>query len=182
MDNGIGLSANDIALGSLLTRGGGYGGGAWGGGYFGSPFASFGSNAVRIDRNRQTIEDQADCTREVIGLQVAGSRQAFEGLERMNQFTSIRDGQFQSELRTNDRIAALQAEINANAREAALCCCNTQKEIAMVESRLTSEIKAVESRNIERALNAANAELISLRQQVACGCVTGCSTPCTTPA
>jgi len=228
MDNTSSLNATEIAVGGLLAGGygrGGYGygggGGAWGGGWGGGgfgPWASPSANAVRLNRNAQQIENQADCTRDMIQAGNIGTLQAFENATRDRQFTDLRDGQFRAELRTADKLDAQQINAlrdNADIRqqladcccdnkvlnlEAQLrnqeCCCETQKQILALEagnnlkfaaverqacedkSQILAEIKAVESRNIERQLNAANAELTALKTQVACGCTTGCCRPC----
>lgn len=179
MDNSS-LNATEIAVGSLLAgnRGGGYGGGAWGGGYYGRPFADDGTNAVRINRNGQFIENQADYTRDSINSGIDRVANAFENAERARQFSDIRDGQFRLELRTNDRLLALQAEMNANARTAADCCCEVKLNQCKDTAALMAEIKAVESRSTLRDLDRAERELTALKTQVACGCVQGCSTPC----
>lgn len=140
---------------------------------------------MRLDRNAQEIENQADCTREVLSKSIDASTQAFENLTRQSQFNRLCDRLTDSEFRNGDRLRDLDREIQANAREAAKCCCETQKQIAQVEAKLSlqacedkaqiiAEIKAVESRNVERELNAANAELTALKTQIACGC---CNTP-----
>lgn len=160
MDN---LSANDIALGSLLTGGSGYRyGGAWGGGYPGSPFADFGSNAVRINATKQSVEDQADCTREVLSLQNSATRDSFENIQRSNQFASIKDGQFQSELRTNDRLRDLEMLMIQNAKDAAKCCCDAKLEAEKNKCEILSAIAAQTKETITRELDAANARITQL--------------------
>lgn len=165
------LSANDIALGSLLTgnRGGGYGyggGGAWGGGGYGSGHGSFagpGSNAVRMDRNAQVIEDQNDCTRSVLGGAIDNMNNSFESVARQGQFNELKDGQFRSELRNGDRLRDIENTIAANAKEAAQCCCDAKLENCKQHSELLAEIKAVEARGIQRDLDTVTAELTQLK-------------------
>ena len=171
MDNGT-FGTQDILTGRGLGLGGF-------GGYNYGQFAGPSSNAVRINRNLEVGEANDRCTKQVLGAGLDRiSAQNFEG--RFNAaVTSIRDGQFQSELRNGDRLRDIEREIAQNARVAAECCCELKLENCKNTAMLSAEIKAVEGRNIERSLNAANAELIALRTQVACGCVTGCSTPCT---
>lgn len=164
MDNSS-LNATEIAVGSLLAsnRGGGYGGGgggAWGGGYGGhAPFAGPGSNAVRLDRNAQFIENQADCTREVLKADLNGVRDNFENLLRANDFNAVRDGQFRGELRLSDRMrdlekaqaeccCATQLAFKDSALEAQKCCCETQKTV-LEENQKTRDLIN------ERALGAA---------------------------
>jgi len=179
MDNSS-LNATEIAVGSLLAgnRGGGYGGGAWGGGYYGRPFADDGSNAVRLNRNAQFTENQADCTRDVINTGIDRISNAFESAERARQFTDIRDGQFRQELRNSDQIAALSQRIEANAREAAECCCKLERQACEDKAAILAEIKAVETRQVRDQLNVERSQRVALETRVACGCVSGCSTPC----
>ena len=124
----IGLRGVGVGLGY------GYGAGSYPG--YGQ-FASPSSNAVRLDRNAQYIENQADCTREVLSADIAGVRQSFENLARDNQFAAITkavsDGHCQinnninnSEFRNIDRISNIEREMAANARAAAECCCDTK--------------------------------------------------------
>lgn len=171
MDNSS-LNATEIAVGSLLAGGNrGGGGGAWDNGYNGRPFADDGSNAVRINRNNDIQKVSNECNKDIFTGAINNFRDSFENLNRANQFSDLKDGQFRLELRTNDNIAAIREQMSKDAAAAALCCC-----------KLESEIKASEGRAIERDLNKANAELIALKTQVACGCVSGCSTPCTQPS
>jgi hypothetical protein len=176
MDNGF--TTSDAVLTSAMSGGFGGRGGAWGGNY-GSPFADFGSNAVRLNRNAQMTENQADCTREVLGLGLSNITNAFENADRSAQFTNVKDGQFQSELRTNDRILALQAEVNANARVAADCCCDLKVQAANDKAELLSTMQALSKEGITRDLDRAERENIYLRTVSTCGC--GCgggTTPC----
>jgi len=172
--NGQGVGFTDAGVLALLadTARAGRGNGYWGGegGGYGGPFASPSANAVRLERNNQRLEDQAR------------HRDSDRICDRMSEgFTTAAQFAFQGELRTNDRIRDLEREMAANAREAANCCCDIKEKVAGVESRLAlqacedkaqiiAEIKAHESRDVERALNAAQAELTALKTQVACGC------------
>jgi len=177
------LNATEIAVGSLLAggRGGIGGGGAWGSGEFCNTFANPSANAVRIDRNAQQNEDQHDCTRGIMESNFRGLSDGFIQQSTNDQFNRIctaiaasdnraADQRFQSELRTNDRLLALQAEINENARVAAQCCCDLKLQACEDKAELKAAVLAVEGRAIERSLNAANAELTALKTQIACGC------------
>lgn len=198
MENNYDSSPN---LGNLLAwRGiggpgvgvGGYGGYGYGAG---TSFANPTANAVRIDAAGDRAVAETKCS-EVSSAAALDriSAQNFEG--RFNSaITTVKDGQFQAELRSGDRMRDIEREMAANARIAAQCCCDTQKAIAdaakdaaqcccdakLEACKNTNEILAaiadnkatalaVESRNIERSLNAANAELTALRTQIACGC------------
>lgn len=63
-----------------------------------------------------------------------------------------------------------QKAIADAAKEAAKCCCDAQLLAVTNQAATIAEIKAVESRAIERSLNMANAELTALKTQLACGC------------
>ena len=174
MENGYNsFGTQDIITGRGLGIGGfGY---PYGAGY--GAFASPGSNAVRLDRNAQNIEDQADCTRSVLGLGLDRISDQAEESRRQAQFTAITNAVQNQEIRTADRLRDIEREIAANARTAAECCCELKLENCQSESRLTAEIRAVESRTIERELNAAQARITQLETINAittqCGCCPG---------
>ena len=171
MENDFGTQ--DIITGRGLNVGGfGYGQGA-GYGQFASPSA----NAIRVNRNEGVIRDTSKCTQDTLSANLDRiSAQNFEG--RFNSaITSLRDSQFQGELRTSDKLCAITAQINADARAAAECCCAVKLQACEDKSQILAAIAAsnatalaVESRNVERSLNASNAELTALKVQVACGC------------
>lgn len=171
MDNGN-FGTQDILTGRGLGLGG------FGGYNYGGQFASPSSNAVRINRNAAVAEANDRCTKETLGAGLDRiSAQNQEG--RLNAaFESIRTGQFNAELRNGDRLRDIEREITQNARVAADCCCDLKLQGCEDKAQILAAISASEGRNIERSLNAANAELTALKTQVACGCVTGCSTPC----
>jgi hypothetical protein len=115
----------------LLARGvGGYGYGGLGGGVGGAGYTNLTSLQHGQNCISQKIEDNGGFTRDTMALNVKNISDNFESVNRSAQFTSVKDGQFQSELRTNDRLLALQMEMNSNARAADKCCCDTQKAIA----------------------------------------------------
>lgn len=194
------LNATEIAVGSLLAgnRGGHGGGGAWGGGYSGyGPFASPGANAVRLDRNAQLGENQADCTREVLGKQMDDTRTAFSAAEIARNFQRVCDSLNTAEFRTSDRLRDIEREMNANARVAAECCCETQKEIlkldaannlrfaeiskdvAVNQGDTNARLASIDAKiDANQKFNELFAENQALKTQVACGCTTGCSNPC----
>lgn len=166
------LNATEIAVGSLLS---GNRGGAWGGGVYdtGNAFANPSSNAVRIDRNADVSSSETIGTRTIIDNGITAMRDQFDTATRSGEFARVcekigemdnraSDQRFQSELRTNDRLLALQAEMNQNARAAADCCCNLKLQMCEDKSQVLAAIAAVEGRGIERALNAANAKITQL--------------------
>lgn len=179
MENGSGMvDTNSL----LLARGfGGYGVGfgGYGGGY--GTFASPASNAVRINRTDQNVENQADCTRMAMGLGLDRISDQNQENRRIAQFDSIKEGQFQAELRNGDGLRDVERLIIDGQKEAAKCCCDAKLEACKNTNEILkaiadnkAEMLAVESRNIERALNAANAELTALKTQIACGCCPPC--------
>lgn len=119
-------SINPSEVATLSLLGGGYGYGGRGHGGYGGQFANDGSNAVRINANRelassnhdflsQQISDNADRNRDIAVTQQADAH-----------FTSLTD-------KINDQTRFFAQEINlitreqsANAREAAKCCCEAQ--------------------------------------------------------
>lgn len=193
------LNATEIAVGSLLAGGRGYGGygggGAWGGyggGY--GPFASPGANAVRLNRNAQFIENQADCTREVLGRAIDSNSNSFENLTRQNQFDRLcdrisegamdnRDQIFRQELRNGDRLRDIEREMNANARIAADCCCDLKLQAANDKSEIMARMEALSKEGITRDLDRAEREIIALRGEIArCKpCPQPCPPPCPCP-
>lgn len=173
---------SDISTESLLlARGvGGYGyGGVWGGGYGGyGPFASPESNAVRINRNADftklaldRISDQNEETRRNLGEARVMSN-ITEGHNRICD--RLVDGEF----RTNDRLRDLEREMQANAREAAKCCCDLKVQAANDKAEILSTMQALSKEGIARDLDRAERQIIALQTQIACGCTTGCTKPC----
>ena len=193
-----GFSSSDAVLwGAMNNMGRGYGGygGAWGSGYGGygggyAPFAGPGSNAVRINRNN-------DLTREMN----RATQFTLDQAEESRRFTDITNNMFRSELRNGDRIRDIEREMNANARAAADCCCETQKEILKLNANNNlkfselSKQQAVDNGATQAKLAAieakidANKEIFELRAQLqtqqifaTCGC--GCGggvRPCPPP-
>lgn len=166
------LNATEIAVGSLLSRNGN---GAWSNGEYGGygPFASPSSNAVRIDRNADVASERSQGTRAILEHDFTAVRDQFNTVNRAGEFNRVlaemhdmnvhaSDQRFQSELRTNDRLRDLQAEMNENARKAADCCCELRAQVVENKSDLLAAIAASESRGIERQLNAANAKITQL--------------------
>lgn len=139
----------------------------------GGEFANLSSNAVRIERNGDVAAERSVGTRSVIDNGFEAIRDQFSSAHQDDQFNRIcariqdtdnrsSDQRFQSELRTNDRLLALQAEMNENARDAAKCCCDLKLQMCEDKSSLLSAIAAVESRGIERSLNTATARITQL--------------------
>ena len=162
------IGVNDVATLGLLSRvgNGGYKNGE-------HEFANDGSNAVRINRNEklnkqghdflsQQISDNADRNRDT--LQTLQTNTQFDRVsDKLSDQTNFFDGSI-------SRVAAATAvgqaeiirEMNANAREAAKCCCETQKLIAAEASATRSVILEVEARGVRDSLAAANAKVTQL--------------------
>jgi len=190
MNGGDDMSGNigtgDAGVLALLAdtaragRGYGWGGEGYGGG---APFASLGSNAVRINRNADfsrlgldRISDQNEENRRILQEQnIAQANQ--NGFNRVcDNFedlgSRIDDKFFQSELRQTDRLASLQREMNENARIAAQCCCDLKLQACEDKAELKAEILAVETRGVQRDLDRAERELQTQKILTTCGC--GC--------
>ena len=190
-----GFGTQDILTGRELGLGGF-------GGYSYGQFASPASNAVRINRNAQLAEANERCTKETVNAGLDRiSAQNFEG--RFNAaLNTLRDGQFQAELRNGDRLRDLDKSITDARFESKDCCCETQKEILRLDANNNlkfadlSKQQAVDNGLVTARLSAieakidANKEIGELRAQLqtqqifaTCGC--GCGggvTPCPPPA
>lgn len=180
MDNGF--STADAVLTSAMSGGfGNRGGGLWGNAGCGAPFADPASNAVRINRNADVAEANDRCTKQVLGAGLDRiSDQAEEG-RRTAQFTSIRDGQFQAELRSGDRLRDIEKSLSDMRLDNCKCCeeakllatqnaCDTQRLIIEKSAATDALILAVEARANLDKLAECRSELSSLKTQVACGC------------
>ena len=174
-----------LMMDTLRAGRGGYGGeGAYGG-----QFAGPSANAVRINRNMDItrlgidrISDQNEENRRgqsearVMDNITDGHNRICESVHTAE--VANRDMIFQQELRNSDRLAALQAEMNANARQADKCCCDIQLNQCKDTAAIMARMEALSKESVSRDLDRAERELIALKTQVACGCTTGCSTPC----
>lgn len=170
--------ADTIDTGSLLlARGfGGYGafGGYGGHGNFAGPSA----NAVRINRNADLFKLGLDRVAE----ENEETRRVLGEARVMDNITGgharITDRIIDAEFRTSDRMRDIEREISTNARTAAECCCDLKLQAANDKSEILSRMEALSKENVSRDLDRAEREIIALRTQIACGCVSGCSTPC----
>ena len=169
------VNPSELATLSLLGRGGiGVGAGGYGYGYGGGrEFANDSSNAVRINRNEklatqghdfisQQISDNADRNRDLArqasdNAQYISNRdfQTQIGFNLANQFARGEDNQ-------NANFNMLSREASANAREAAKCCCETQKLITAEGNETRALILAVEGRATVADLAAAQAKITQL--------------------
>ena len=163
MAENMALTANDIALGSLLAGGTRYGGGAWGNGYPGlDVFAGPGSNAVRIEKVEDTTRDTADCIMGKLGANLDRiSDQALEG-RRISQFDSLRNALYLQEVNSNNRFRDIEREMNANAREAAKCCCDLKLQMCEDKNQILAAIAASSKEEVVRELAASQARVTQL--------------------
>lgn len=110
--------------------------GAMGGGY-GREFANDGSNAVRINRNEKMTTQGHDFLSQQISDNADRNRDTLQTLQTNSQFDRVNDKVsdqtdfFNNSIaRVADATAVGHAEIiremNANAREAAKCCCEAK--------------------------------------------------------
>ncbi len=185
MDGAVG--ATQAATLALLTdtaragnRGYGVGIGGEGGGY-GMMFPGNSMLAANAHADGTAVKEGIDCGVKLFDAGLNRVSDQAEESRRSAQFTTLQDGQFRAELRTNDRLAAMEAQRsrdllqitrdqNDARAEAAKCCCELKLENCSNTAMLLAEIKGSESRAVERSLNAANAELTALKTQIACGC------------
>lgn len=161
----------------------------YGGGYNqGAGYSNLTSLQHGQECNRQLQENADDNHTDALRAGLGNITANFENATRSREFTAVNKNITDSEFRSLDRQRDIDKTLAAMAAANALCCCDTQKAIADAakeaakccaeaqlaacksHAELMSEIKASESRNIERSLNAANAELTALKTQIACGC------------
>lgn len=116
---------NNDDAGTLALLGGGYGiGGSRG------QFADFSSNAVRIESGQRAnaagLENLLDQNQFAAANKnvVDGHNRIIDTLTNHDQRQS--DLTTNSEFRQSDRLRDIEREMNANAREAAKCCCEAQ--------------------------------------------------------
>lgn len=168
MDNtGGSIGTGDAAVLALLADTaragrGGYGYGMGGEGAYGGCFGPY-ANASTIQHGiadaKQAGEDQADCTRAVVGAQIISTDKSLENLERNNSFNRICDrlGANEAE-RGRDNLQLFRELADARA-EAAKCCCETQKEL--LKMQLESQKCCCETQKLIVSDGAATRELIN---------------------
>ena len=184
MENGY--NGNVSADSLLWARGAGIGGGFGGYNYGQGSFAGPSSNAVRINRNAAVAEANDRCTKETLGLGLDRlSDQNREG--RFNAaITSLRDGQFQLELRTNDQARATDRTLNDMRLESCKCCEEAKLVNCQTESRLAQRMEAIEAGRVrdENAKLQARVNQLEIFREGGFGCgggVTVCPPPCPCP-
>lgn len=172
------LSANDIALGSLLSgRNYGYGG-AWGNGYPGhGTYAGPSANAVRLDRNAEISKESDDCTRLTLGAGLDRISAQAEEARREGQFLATVNATTNAEFRTMDRLRDIEKQLVDNAKDAAKCCCDLKIQACEDKAQILAAIAAQGTETVTRELNQANARITQLETissiVQACGCCNG---------
>lgn len=130
-------SINPSEVATLSLLGGGYGYGGRGHGGYSGQFANDGSNAVRINRNEKLTTQGHDFLSQQISDNADRNRDTLQTLQTNTQFDRVSDKLsdqtdfFNNAIaRVADATAVGQAEIiremNAQAREAAKCCCEAK--------------------------------------------------------
>jgi len=126
------VNASELATLSLIGRGGvgvgagGYGYGGYGGGGHGREFANDGSNAVRINANRELNAQGQDCLSQQISDNADRNRDIQQFSAQTSAFASLTDKINDQTAFFSQEVNMLAREQNANAREAAKCCCDAQ--------------------------------------------------------
>ena len=176
------VNASELATLSLIGRGGvgvgagGYGYGGYGGGYnVGNQVlaAEAHANGTAVDAKVSNLQDATRLAFDSNQEQIRESR-------TLDQFSRVSDNQFRAEIRASDQHAGLikdtaDAEFRSidrqrdiervlvdNAKEAAKCCCETQKLITSEATETRALILAVEGRASVAALAAAHAKITQL--------------------
>jgi len=136
----IGLRGVGVGLGY------GYGAGSYPGyGQYASPSA----NAVRLEKNADIANEQNKC-----------NLLMFDQAEESRRFCDLNSNIFRSELRTSDKLSALQQEINANARSAAECCCETK--LLIKDTTIDNLRSEANTANKDAILSAMNGQTTAL--------------------
>lgn len=169
MENGYqGIGNNDVATLSLLSGGiGGYGRGG------GSLYAGNSVLAAEAHANGTAVKEAVDCNKDLQAAQLDRiSAQNLEG--RANTRTEILTKSISdSEFRGIDRLRDIERDLVVGQKESALCCCETQKEMAagFAATALTASenqaatqasIADLKTSNIERELLAAQSKINQL--------------------
>lgn len=180
MDNGF--STSDAVLtaamsGGLNNRNGGMG--DWGGGYgYGNAGNSF--LAAEAHANGTAVDAKVTSINDTVRLGFDSNQEQIRESRTLDQFRHINDAQFRTELRTSDQHTSMlknmadvefrsldrQRDIERmlvdNAKEAAKCCCETQKLITAEATTTRALMLEVEGRATVASLAAANAKITQL--------------------
>lgn len=176
--NGGNSMNNDFGVGDILTgRGLGLGGFGYGGcnaGY-GSPYANLATIQHGIANVSQNVEDQADCTRQIVAAQVNSVDKSLTNLERNNSFQRICDDIQRLNNQRGQDMLYLQTQMSNMAAENAKCCCDTKLLIkdTTIEN-LRSEQQVSQTSSIISAIQCGNQALMTGLQQVIAACAPKC--------
>jgi hypothetical protein len=178
------INPSEVATLSLLAGRGGYGGGyGYGGGGYGGGGGIHAGNSVlaataHADGTAQNarIENLADSTR----LAFDSNQEQIRESRTQEQFSRLSDNQFRAEIRASDQHASGTAALTAvefrnldrlrdierlvvdSAKEAAECCCDTQKLILAEGNETRALALAIEGRSTVAALHMAQARITQL--------------------
>lgn len=170
MDGAVGATqAATLALLTDTARAGnrgygiGMGGGEGGGyGYSGGLFANHSSIQHGIANTTQAVENQADCTREVLKASMDSNGRAFDAATIQTSFTRICDRIAGMEAQTARDMLQLTRDGNDARAEAAKCCCDVKVQAANDKAEMLAAIAAQGAATITRELNLANAKITQL--------------------
>ena len=159
MDSSI--NSNEIATLSLLQSrgfgGGGYGYGVGAGGGIGA-----GVLTAEALANGTATNAKIDANADRASNSIAGVRSAFDNQTRNVQFDQVNQNITNMEFRSLDRQRDIERQIVDNAKDAAKCCCETQKLIVSEASATRTLILEVEARGNVAALAQAQAKITQL--------------------
>ena len=159
MDSSI--NSNEIATLSLLQSrgfgGGGYGYGVGAGGGIGA-----GVLTAEALANGTATNAKIDANADRASNSIAGVRSAFDNQTRNVQFDQVNQNITNMEFRSLDRQRDIERQIVDNAKDAAKCCCETQKLITSEAATTRTLILEVEARGNVAALAQAQAKITQL--------------------
>lgn len=144
------IGNNDVATLSLLDRTG-YGK-SCGEDYLSAEALANGTATnAKIDANADRASDS-----------IAGVRSAFDNQTRSMQFSEVNKNIADMEFRSLDRQRDIERQLVDNAKEAAKCCCETQKLVTAEATATRALILEVEGRANVAALAQAQAKITQL--------------------
>lgn len=170
MENNLDV-ASDILGQNRILYGNGYGYG------YGNLGAGNSVLAAGAHADGTALKASIDCHSEQFAAGL--DRVSAQNAETRNLFKldEILKGQSDIEFRMMDRQRDIENRMIDGQKEAAKCCCDAKVLATQQHAETLADIAdqkatalAIESRAVERQLNAANAELTSLKTQIACNC------------
>lgn len=160
MDNGIG-NVGPYDVGTLALLGGISGCGGVVGGRGG---LCYGNDVLAANAHADgtAVKEAVDCNAKMCSAGLDRISDQAEESRRSAQFTSIRDGQFQAELRNSDRLQGIQQQLNDMALANCKCCEEAKLLACQNKSEILAAIESNAKDVITRELNAANARVTQL--------------------